>query len=162
MAEIPWFQIRKVERTSARLIGSLSSTRYGSTVWVKPGWLGDLRVGNRFVSGRWSKAGFRWAFSLEDAAELELIGPAKRLQAFDGYWAERAEIVLNESLSWACATWQDPTDHDHCCICWAPITTQENAVHYMANRNSRVCSACYSSYVQPHNIDFSELGGRAA
>ena len=162
MAEIPWFHIRKVEREQARLIGSLSSTRYGREVWIKPGWLGDLRVGNRFVSGRWSKAGFRWAFSLEDAAELEQIGSVNRLQAFDGYWAERAAIVLNESLSWAYTTWQDAADHDHCCICWATISTHENVGHYMANRNSRVCSACYASYVQPHNIDFRELNGPAA
>jgi hypothetical protein len=162
MAEIPWFQIRKVERSPARLIGSLSSTRYGSTRWVKAGWLGDLRVGNRFVGGRWSRAWFSWAFTLTDDAALEVIGSSKRLQAFDGYWAERAALVLDESLTWARATWEDPADHDHCSICWARIYTDENTIHYLAKRNVRVCSECYSCYVQPRSIDFRELGGPAA
>ena len=73
MAEIPQFRTRKVERNPARLIGDLSDTHYGSEVWVKPGWLGDLRVRNRFVVGRWSKVGSQWAFTPKDAAELESL-----------------------------------------------------------------------------------------
>jgi hypothetical protein len=162
MAEIPWFQVRTVEASPARLIGSLSSTRYGKDIWVKAGWLGNLRVGDRFVSGRWSKAGLRWVFSLSDATELELVGQSRWLQAYDGYWAERAELVLNKALVWALANWQEPPEHDHCAICWATICVQENAVHYMAKPNYRVCSACYAAYVQPHNINFRELNGPAA
>lgn len=162
MAEIPQFRTRKVERNPARLIGDLSDTHYGSEVWVKQGWLGDLRVRNRFVVGRWSKVGSQWAFTPKDAAELESLASVQQFQVFDCYWGERAEIALDESLDWDRTTWDAPSDHDHCCFCWATISVYENTDHYMVHANLRACSACYLSYVQLRSIDFRALAGPAA
>jgi len=162
MPELPRFRVRKIEHNPLRLIGELSSTQYESQTWVQARWIGDLRVGNRFVTGRWSEAGSSWAFAPEDPSALDTIGNVRDFEVFEGYWGERAELVLNETLSWRESTWTDPNDHDHCRICWATINSEENACHFAASPALRVCSACHSSYVQPCNIDFSELGGPAA
>ena len=162
MPELPRFRVRKIERDPVRLIGELSSTRYGSESWVEAGWLGDLRVGNRFVTGRWSQTEAEWVFSPERASALDTIGAAREFPVFEGYWGERAELVLDESLAWSSAKWGETADHDHCRICWASINSEENTVHYAASPNLRVCAACYSSYVQPRSVDFRELGGPAA
>lgn len=162
MPELPRFRVRKIEQQPVRLIGELSSTHYGSETWVQAGWIGDLRVGNRFVTGRWSEAESEWAFSPENASALETIGAAREFPVFEGYWGERAEVVLDESLNWSESTWSDPTDHDHCRVCWATISSEGNTLHFAASPTLRVCPACYSSFVRPRSIDFSALGGPAA
>jgi len=162
MAELPRFHVHKVESEPLRLVGRLSSTEYGSEKWVRPGWLGDLRVGNRFVTGRWAEANPLWTFSPKDANALQTIGELREFEVFEGYWAERAELVLDESLNWADTAWTDSSDHDHCRICWATISSKENTRHFAASPSSRVCLSCYSLYVKPRSIDFSQLHGPAA
>ena len=162
MSELPHFRVLKVEQGPLRLIGDLSSTRYGSETWVQSGWLGDLRIGSRFLRGRWSEAGACWAFSPEDQNALETVAEVRDFHVFDGYWGERAELVLDESLNWRDAIWSNPDDHDHCRICWGTISSEENTSHFAASAQVRVCPTCHSSYVQPRNIDFSPLGGPVA
>jgi hypothetical protein len=162
MSELPHFRVLKVEQDPLRLIGDLSSTRYGSQIWIQSGWLGDLRIGSRFLTGRWSEAGACWAFSPDDQNALESIAEVRDFEVFDGYWGERAELVLDESLNWREAIWSVPDEHDHCRICWGTIDSAENTSHFAASAQLRVCPACHSSYVQPRNIDFSQLGGPVA
>lgn len=162
MSELPHFRVRRIEQDPLRLIGDLSSTRYGSQTWIQSGWLGDLRIGSRFLTGRWSEAGASWAFSPNDQTALESIAEVRDFEVFDGYWGERAELVLDESLDWREAIWSAPDDHDHCRICWSTINASENASHFAASAQLRICAACHSSHVQPRNIDFSQLGGPAA
>ena len=97
MPELPRFQVRRIEDDPVRLIGTLSATRYGSQTWVQSGWHGDLRVGNRLVTGRWSQADSEWAFTPESPSALETIGAAREFPVFEGYWGERAELVLDQS-----------------------------------------------------------------
>jgi hypothetical protein len=153
--------VREVEHDPLRLIGDVSNTRYGSQTWIQSGWLGDLRVGSRFVAGRWSEADGRWIFAPNDQNALQIIAQAREFDVFDGYWGERAELVLDESLDWREASWSDPDDHDHCQICWGTIDS-EDARHFKVFAAVRVCPVCYSTYVKPRNIDFSKIGGPAA
>ena len=162
MPGLPRFRVRRIEHDPLRLVGELSSTVYESQTWIQAGWLGDLRVGSRFVTGRWSEAGPSWVFSPADPNALEIIAAVREFEVFEGYWGERAELVLDASLDWRESTWSDPNDHDHCRICWAAINSGENTRHFAASAHLRVCLTCHSSYVQPRSIDFSELGGPAA
>jgi hypothetical protein len=158
MSGFPRFRVHKIERAPLRLIGELSSTQYESETWVQAGWLGDLRVGNRFVRGRWAEAGSSWAFSPENTSALQTIGSVRDFEVFSGYWGERAGLVLDQTLGWREPVWTDPNDHDHCRICWATISSNENTRHFAASPALRACSACYSSYVQPRKIEFSGMG----
>jgi hypothetical protein len=162
MSALPHFQVREIENHPLRLIGELSNTRYGSQTWIRSGWLGDLRVGSRFVRGRWSEADGRWVFAPNDQNALETIAELREFDVFDGYWGERAELVLDESLTWRETDWSDPEDHDHCQICWDTINLNENARHFKVFAAVRICPACYSNYVEPRNVDFSKIGGPAA
>ena len=133
-----------------------------SETWIQSGWLGYLRVGSRFVIGRWGEADGSWVFAPKDQNALEVIAEVREFEVFDGYWGDRAELVLDESLNWRKATWSDPDDHDHCQICWGTINLKENACHFAVFTAVRVCPDCYSTYVTPRNIDFWKLGGHAA
>lgn len=158
MSGLPRFHVREIEHVPLRLVGDLSSTRYESETWVQAGWLGYLRVGNQLIRGRWAEAGSRWAFSPENASALTSVGSLREFDVFDGYWGERASLVLDQTLSWREAVWTDPNDHDHCRICWATIAAHENARHFAASPALRVCAACHVSHVQPHEIGFSGMG----
>ncbi|TMA33075.1 MAG: hypothetical protein E6J87_11175 [Deltaproteobacteria bacterium] len=162
MATLPRFRVHRIEEDPLRLVGEVSATEYQSETWIHAGWLGDLRVGNHFIAGRWSEAGTSWAFAPEDPHARDKIGEARDFEVFEGYWGERASLVLDESLDWHGSSWSDPIDHDHCRICWATINSQENAQHFAASENLRVCPRCHSSYVQRRSIDFTALGGPAA
>lgn len=162
MPMFPLFRVRQIQGDPPRLVGTLSDTRYGSEIWVQDGGMGDLRVGDRFVTGRWSRAGAEWAFSPESKGALELIGTAREFRVFDGYWGERAQLVLDGSLRWSKTIWAKSTDHDHCRLCWADINSEVNTSHYEADPQLRVCPACYDFYIAQRSIDFSGLGGPAA
>lgn len=85
MSGLPRFRAEDRAR-SIRLIGELSTTQYESETWIKAGWLGDLRVGDHFVSGRLADAGSNRVFTPEDSNALETIGDVRNFEVFDGYW----------------------------------------------------------------------------
>jgi hypothetical protein len=162
MPGLPRFRVREIDHDPFRLIGDLTSTHYEARAWVQAGWLGDLRVGSRFVTGRWSEVGSSWAFTPDDPSAPETIADEREFDVFDGYWGERAALVLDEALIWRESAWADLDDHDHCQICSSTIDSRENARHFAASSTLRVCSGCHSAYVEPRSIDFSREGGPAA
>lgn len=80
------------------------------------------------------------------------------LEVLDGYWGDRADLVLDTSLIWNRHQWTDAADHDHCAICWATISTQEKSEHFAARypegRRDRVCAPCYHNYVSKRALGF--------
>lgn len=154
--QFPNFHIESIERAvpRPRLTGRPSSQTFGSHKWIDDGWIGYLRYGTRLVPGRWRAAGDAWQFTLRRAADLEALEGVSEVEALDGYWGERAELVLSEDLTWGPAEWRKAADHDHCAICWATISIPENQHHFRASDGSRVCSACYHGYVRVRSLGF--------
>jgi len=164
-SRLPRFVIRGIQKAPLRFVGDLSTTRYGSETWIQNGWNGDLLVAGRLIGGRWSEGKGYWVFSPDDPTAAEALAEGREYRVLDGYWAERAELVLKESLNWRESMWSGPTRHEHCGICWATIGLNENARHFAAaadGRVYRVCANCYTLNVQTRSLDFSHLGGPAA
>jgi hypothetical protein len=75
---------------------------------------------------------------------------------FDGYWGERAEIVLNENYKWSKKQYKQRGnwDHDHCSINWETIDENTNPVYYENNVSDMICENCYKKYIVKRDISF--------
>jgi hypothetical protein len=160
MAAVPIFRVSETLREPFRLLGTLSTTKFRADTWVKDDWVTDLRVGNIVLSGFWRRSTSDWIFTptAEDAARR--LGDHRDFQVFDGYWGERVSIVLDESLSWQRAEIADVSDHSHCGICWATISSDENSSHYAAEGRV-LCESCHDAHIRRRSLDFTSLGGPA-
>jgi hypothetical protein len=88
-----------------------------------------------------------------EASSLQL-GTAYRY--FDGYWGERARLVLDPGLTWGEHDFvqKASNDHDHCAICWATISMIENTNHMRSSSGAAICHGCHQGYVLRRSIDF--------
>jgi hypothetical protein len=81
--------------------------------WVGEGWIGGLYVGGgRFLWGRFRQvdpAAPTCAFYPDQAADLAAVQPGRSYPYVDGYWGERAELVLDEGRRWQRARFE-PSD----------------------------------------------------
>ena len=106
------------------LTGSVTSEEYLGQKWIGERWIGYIgREGEAPVQGRWFPEEGHWRFVGENPKSLDFpIG--QPLQLYDGYWGERAYIVL-AGLSWSEGQFaaKKNWDHDHCGICWATISS---------------------------------------
>ena len=105
------------------------------------------------VSGRWFSEGDRWRFVTDERRSLDFqVGDP--LQLYDGYWGERAYIVL-ASLTWTEEQFvaKKEWDHDHCGICWATIYP-DAPKYFRSSDRDIVCPNCYEQYVQTHSLGF--------
>lgn len=101
------------------------------------------------------------------------INKGDAIPFFDGYWGERALTVLENSLSWeewtleppdAIKTYNDGRKeeisggwyHEHCEICWATISQDENHIYMKSNQDDITCLECFGKYVKAKNVDFIE------
>src|SRR5262245_52679649 len=91
------------------VVGTVTRTTHGGQSWIGDGWIGFLKMGATMVAGRWHSRGNSWEFVPDEAELVKAILAHPEAEVLDGYWGERAELVLDETLSWSRATFQ-PTD----------------------------------------------------
>lgn len=152
----PMFCVMAVARDDSRvtLRGSVSFTRVGRETWVGDRHVGYLKLGTFLASGRWHAGGDCCGFVLDRSEHLSELDGTPTLEVLDGYWGERAELVLDESVTWSASSWTDAADHAHCAICCTTVSTQENREHFAAGRGDRLCAACYRNYVSKRALGF--------
>jgi hypothetical protein len=102
-ADLPRFQILAI--LTDRCPG-----RFDPSSWVGENWITGLYLGGgRFLWGRFrdvDAAARTCSFSPEHLAELSMLRPTESYPFMDGYWGERAELVLDESRSWQRAVFE--------------------------------------------------------
>jgi hypothetical protein len=103
----PLFRVEGAGRGDAGgVVGTVTRTTHGRESWIGDGAVGYLKIGSRMVEGRWHARGASWEF-VPDAPDLmEVVLAHPESEAFDGYWGERAELVLDETRRWSKATFQ--------------------------------------------------------
>lgn len=158
---LPRFTPHRISEHDGKIeiVGSASSENYRGQVWLGEKWIGYVgRVGEAPIKGRWFPAGSQWKFVSEDRQALTLK-TEEELCLFDGYWGERAFIVL------APITWKKeefvPTkqwDHEHCGICWATIAPTSSTTFFRSGERDIVCPDCYQRYVTARSLPFIEEG----
>jgi hypothetical protein len=79
----------------------------------------------------------------------------------DGYWGERAEIVLSPSRVWTKAQFEEKPnwDHDHCRICWETIDLRANTTYMRSSLQEEICITCYENYAQKKDLSFVTING---
>jgi hypothetical protein len=154
----PVFRVGRVvsAESRARLSGAVTATRRGSETWIGDKHWGYLKRGDLLVRGRWHAASDHWEFVLEQGADINLLEGATEVEVLNGYWGERAQLVLATSLSWQSDVWLDEADHDHCAICWATINVFTHREHFRASSGERICACCYGDYVKRRSLAFIE------
>lgn len=90
---------RRIGEASA-VVGAVTRTTHGGESWVKDGGFGFLKIGAKLVAGGWRDHGERWEFAPEDAGCVASILAHHECEVLDGYWGERAELVMDETLRW--------------------------------------------------------------
>ena len=153
----PKFSINKVFKIEEKveLVGTVSSDSFKNEKWIEDKWLGFLRKNNLFIYGRWHKQDENWKFVIkpEDTLGINFF-EGEELDAIDGYWGERVELIFDENICWKEANYKAQNDHNHCFFCWATISEVENKKYMLANERIGVCMSCYENYVIPKNLDF--------
>lgn len=180
MNELPRISIRSI--ASGRCLCAFESSRD-----VVDGWSACLLVTGGVV---WST--FR-EVDLENRTatiELERVDDAVALvtgasyQFLDGYWGQRAEVVIDEGRTWAARRFvpidaleyfvdghrmitpvrddapasgrliEAAWDHEHCKVCDATISVASNADAWFSSRGDWVCDRCYRAFVIRRSLDF--------
>jgi len=141
----------------AELSGSVSSEECLGQKWIGERWIGYIgREGEPPVEGRWFPEDGRWRFVSKKLESLD-FQRGQALQLYDGYWGERAYIVL-AGLAWTEGRFvaKKEWDHDHCGICWATISPNAPQ-YYRSSERDIVCPDCYKSFVLLRSLSFIEL-----
>ena len=153
---LPTFTPERVDTADQKieLVGQVSAKVCMDQNWIGERWIGYIgRDEEPPVEGRWFPENERWRFVSKNpkASEFQI---GQRLQLYDGYWGERAYIVLapmiwTEKHFEAKKQW----DHDHCGICWATIDPVAPR-HFRSSERDVVCPNCYENYVQLRSLSF--------
>ena len=91
------------------VFGSVTATTHGSETWVGDERLGYLMGESKFIFGRWHKRGDSWGFVPHDTSVIEMLRPDTEWGILDGYWGERAELVLDANCKWQKAVCEEAT-----------------------------------------------------
>ena len=160
MEPFPTFNVieRRANDDGVSLFGTVSSTQFGNATWIGDRYLGFLKHGDVLIHGRWHMHGERWQFRVDASETNEQVPAGNLFQILDGYWGQRAKLVLDRNIVWRPEQWQDQDDHDHCAICWATISSSGNQAHFAAPTGERVCNACYDAYVHTRALAFIPVG----
>jgi hypothetical protein len=104
--QLPTFNVHRVEGGSA--FGS-----FDRELWMGERYLGDLLIADsRFVCGRFVSVDvprMTATFVPTMASELTLLKSGETYRRFDGYWGERAALVLDRHRCWNQRTFE-PVD----------------------------------------------------
>jgi len=187
MVEYPRFRVVETqEEDEVTLLGSVTTTEYGRQTWIGDGWLGFLLRDGKVIPGRWRAHGQQWAFVLERRQDIDSFRCEAQWDVLDGYWGERAEIVLDTSRQWRKRRFElsdavefrsekgrwrvrwDGTepgegklikggwDHEHCAIRWETIDVGGQPEAYFSEPNTWVCEDCFNRFVIPKSLSFIE------
>lgn len=170
--DLPIFVVSAVQPHSPQLKGRVNRWH-----WVGEGHLAYLYLGDdQLVEGKFRNVNQPTksvSFAFKDPDSVLEIKPGESIPYIDGYWGERALIVLDRSLDWqectfgprdAIKTFHNGRteeipggwDHEHCAICWATISQKENQVFMKSSQDDCVCLDCFRNHVEPRSIDFIE------
>ena len=179
---LPQFQVRESGTTEpGAVVGSVTAMGYGRETWVGAGWIGYLKSeDDHLIRGRWRQRGELWAFEPDEERDVQAIRAQQHWVILDGYWGERAELVLDRNRQWRKVRFE-PTDaiklegrttqgtqpelsdreivesgwdHEHCAICWETIGTGEHATGYLSPPETWVCHTCYGEFVERRSLGF--------
>ena len=126
---------------------------------------------SQFVWGRFSFVNLNertCLFQLDNPDELRLVEVGHSYPYFDGYWGERAAIVLDRRRDWKRErfvprdalnqfgqTITGGWDHEHCAICWAKIGNGgEPEAFFDSAHDTWLCETCYTAYVKTASLSF--------
>jgi hypothetical protein len=105
-ADLPHF-------TVAALHSDSCEGRFDPSPWVGEGWITGLYLaGGRFLWGRFRDIDLparTCLFCPDSTAELSVLRSGESYPFMDGYWGERAELVLSENRHWQRALFE-PAD----------------------------------------------------
>lgn len=151
----PRFHI--VRRESAEILGTVTALTFGNETWVGDGFIGCLMADQKFIFGRWHKGGYArrdfWIFIPDNPGFIETLPPVTDWVILDGYWGERAELVLDTTRKWQ-RSLDENSDHDHCAICLETLGQGGQANGYVSEDATWICCGCYESFVQPRSLEF--------
>jgi len=151
-------------------------------------WIGCLLLASeRLVCGRFLSVNVAARTALFRAASRDGVASLEAGKTFpylDGYWGERAELVLDRTRDWRKArfTAQDAVeyirdgqrmitrvgpgvpaggrvvaemwDHEHCAMCCSEIGQQRIADAWINAQAEWLCTTCYETYVVPRSLEF--------
>jgi hypothetical protein len=174
--------------TITSISDGLCSAKYEQSRLIGEEWIGCLYLGEgHFVWGRFYKiesANQTCLFRPKNDAEISQLQSGGSYPYLDGYWGERAELVLDLKRQWHKARFEprdatqfpsinttilkksseEPSldarvikggwDHEHCAICWEKILPSAQAEGFISQPDIWVCERCYTQYVEPKSLDF--------
>ena len=146
-------RIHIVRRDAAEILGSVTALTFGNETWVGDGFIGCLMAGKKFIFGCWHLRGDFWAFAPDDLTVIETLLPDTEWAILDGYWGERAELVLDTTREWQKSLYDD-SDHDHCAICWETLGQGGQPDGHASEDATWICCRCYESFVQRRSLEF--------
>ncbi len=181
---LPVLMVSDVEPDSRLIKGQVSRWQ-----WVGEGWIAYLYLGGgQLIEGRFRNVDETTkgvSFAVEASEFPSGIAARDSIPFFDGYWGERAVIVLNEALQWRKETFKTGdairyymvrdgdtlrpylgdgqpeieaggNTHNHCDICWATISESENHQYMRSSNDDGICVDCFRKYVGQRSIGFVE------
>jgi hypothetical protein len=159
---IPRFRVLRREPSKGSLVGQVTTERVCEEIWIGDRYIGYLIIEDALIEGRWHRVEEGWSFI---AGSFEAL-PSKLPQecsVLDGYWGQRAELVLMTApVEWVWTAWTDADDHEHCSICWATIYTGAPDYLLHPSTGAACCVPCYDAYVVPRDLSFIEPRGSEA
>jgi hypothetical protein len=185
MAGYQRFRVTEIEQgDEVFLLGSATATVHCGETWIGDGWPGFLLRGGEVVPGGWRVRGEMWSFVLESQGALDRFRREPEWDVLDGYWGERAEILLDGSRQWRKARFESSDavefprknarwrsraipdknaegelikagwDHEHCAIRGEKIGAGGHPEGYFSAPNTWVCKECFDKFVRPRSLGF--------
>jgi hypothetical protein len=157
---------------SNAVFGTVTKTTHGRENWVGDGWIGFLKHETKLISGRWQRHADQWIFEPDNPGSVTVILASTQWEILDGYWGERAAVVLDETRQWhkkpftptnavryktstdgerSTEIIKNGWDHEHCGICWETIGPRDQG--YLSGE-TWICERCYSDFVQRRSLEF--------
>jgi hypothetical protein len=176
----PVFQVKKRGTSGTDVLGSVTRTTQGRENWVSDGCVGFLKAGAHLIYGRWHRRVGFWLFAPVSPHQVDDILARSEWEILDGYWGERAQIVLDEASRWHKTHFQASDaigaagvmrreatdddwdsemikhgwDHEHCAICWEKLGRSGQLEGYLSTQSVWVCEQCYVNFVEPRSLEF--------
>ncbi len=165
------------------LVGSLTSLTCGEQTWVGEGFFGYLLTPEGPLPGNWEPAGERWTFKPFESHDSGVIDIGDALEVLDGYYGDRAALVLDAGREWERVTFQaydavrihapggvsgvrpiEPEDDDSAEIVSGGWNHEHCAICWETIRpggvghhslpDEWVCERCFGEYVEPRSLAF--------
>lgn len=146
-----------VRRDADEILGTVTALTFGNETWIGDGFIGCLMADRKFIFGHWHKGGYArrdfWTFVPDEPDAVKTLLPDTDWTILDGYWGERAELVLDTTRKWQRSLYED-SDHDHCAICWETLGQGGQPDGHVSEDATWICCRCYESFVEPRSLDF--------